>query len=69
MSIERIVLATAGALTLLSLLLALTVSLYWLWLAAFVGLNLLQSAFSRFCPLAIVLRRFGLTSGPCSWTR
>ena len=48
MSIDRIVLAFAGAMTLLSLVLAYYVSPYWLLLAAFVGLNLFQAAFSGF---------------------
>lgn len=60
MSIERTVLAFAGAMILISLGLAHFVSPGWLWLTAFVGLNLFQSAFSGFCPLAIILRKLGL---------
>ncbi|HXE78557.1 MAG TPA: DUF2892 domain-containing protein [Rhodanobacter sp.] len=60
MSIERTVLAFAGAMILISLGLAHFVSPAWLWLTAFVGLNLFQSAFSGFCPLAIMLRKLGL---------
>lgn len=63
MSIDRIVLAFAGSMVLISLLLAHFVSLYWLWLAAFVGLNLLQSSFTGFCPLAAVLKRLGVRPG------
>lgn len=63
MSIDRIVLAFAGTMVLLSLLLGHFYSPYWLFLAAFVGLNLLQSAFTRFCPLAIILRKFGCAPG------
>jgi hypothetical protein len=44
--------------------LSLTVSPYWLILGAFVGLNLFQSAFTGFCPLAIILRKFGAKPGP-----
>ncbi len=64
MTIDRIVLAFAGAMVLLSLLLGLVVSPYWFFLTAFVGLNLLQSAFTGFCPLAIILKKFGQTPGP-----
>jgi hypothetical protein len=48
---------------LLSLLLAHFVSPMWLWLTAFVGANLLQSAFTGFCPAAIIFRRLGLKAG------
>ena len=63
MSIDRIVLAFAGSMVLISLLLSRLVSPYWLALAAFVGLNLLQSAFTGFCPLAMILKRFGCRPG------
>jgi hypothetical protein len=63
MSIDRIVLAFAGAMVTASLILAYFVSPYWLALAGFVGLNLLQSAFTGFCPLALILRRFGCPPG------
>jgi hypothetical protein len=64
MTIDRIVLAFAGAMVLLSLLLGLFVSPYWFLLTGFVGLNLLQSAFTGFCPLAIILKKFGQPPGP-----
>jgi hypothetical protein len=57
MSIEMQVRAFAGTFILISLALAMLVSNYWLLLTAFVGLNLLQSSFTRFCPLAIVLKK------------
>ena len=63
MTIERIVLAVAGSFILLSLGLAHYVHLNWLWFTAFVGLNLLQSAFTGFCPLALILKKIGQTSG------
>ncbi len=63
MTIDRIVLAFAGAMVLLSLSLGLLASPYWFLLTGFVGLNLFQSAFTGFCPLAIVLKKFGLTPG------
>ena len=63
MSIDRIVLAFAGTMVLVSLVLGYYVSPYWLLLAAFVGLNLLQSSFTGFCPLAIILKKLGFTPG------
>jgi hypothetical protein len=57
MSIEQVVRIFAGAVVLASLALAVTVSLNWLWLTAFVGANLLQSGFTRVCPLESMLRR------------
>jgi hypothetical protein len=63
MTIDRIVLAFAGAMVLLSLCLGLLVSPYWFLLTGFVGLNLLQSAFTGFCPLAIVLKKLGRPPG------
>lgn len=63
MSIDRIVLAFAGSVILLSLMLAQFHSPYWLWLTAFVGANLLQSAFTGFCPLALILRALGIRPG------
>ncbi|HWG70685.1 MAG TPA: DUF2892 domain-containing protein [Steroidobacteraceae bacterium] len=63
MSIDRWVLRFAGSVVLLSLLLAHFVNAQWLWLTAFVGANLLQSSFTGFCPLATVLKRFGVKPG------
>ncbi len=64
MNIDRWVLRFAGFVVLLSLLLSQLHSVYWLWLTAFVGLNLLQSSFTGFCPLAIVLKKMGGQSKP-----
>jgi hypothetical protein len=68
MSIERIVLAFAGFAILLSLALGMPGSPlfhhgYWLYFTAFVGLNLLQSAFTGFCPLALILKKLGKKPG------
>ena len=63
MCIDKFVLRFAGAMVLLSLLLAHFVSPYWLWFTAFVGANLLQSSFTGFCPLAVILRKTGMKSG------
>ena len=50
----------AGLVVLASVVLAYTVSQYWLLLTAFVGLNLVQSAFTRWCPMMVILRKAGL---------
>lgn len=63
MSIDRIVLAFAGTMILASLALGVFVHQNWLWLTAIVGANLLQSSFTGFCPLAVLLRRAGVKPG------
>ncbi|MBI5012940.1 MAG: DUF2892 domain-containing protein [Methylocystis sp.] len=63
MSIDRIIMAFAGTMILLSLLLAQLFSSWWLLLTAFVGVNLLQAAFTGLCPLAMALKRYGAKSG------
>jgi len=63
MSIDRIVLAVAGLFILISSGLGFYVSPYWLLFTAFVGLNLLQSAFTGFCPMAMILKAFGIKPG------
>jgi hypothetical protein len=55
--------AFAGAMVLLSLALTQLVSPWWWLLTAFVGLNLLQSAFTGFCPAAMLMRRLGIGRG------
>ena len=63
MSVDRIVIAVAGSFILVSLLLAHYHSELWLWFTAFVGANLLQSAFTGFCPMAIILKKLGVKPG------
>lgn len=63
MNVDRAVLAFAGAMVLVSLALAHFVSPWWLWLTAFVGLNMLQAGFTGFCPAAVVFRKFGVPCG------
>lgn len=63
MSIDRVVLAFAGCVILISLALSQLHHVYWLFLTAFVGFNLLQSAFTGFCPLAIILKKLGVNPG------
>lgn len=57
---EGIVRAVAGSLVLISITLAYFVNINWIWLAVFVGANLLQSSFTKFCPLEIILGACGV---------
>lgn len=66
MTVNRMVRIIAGAFVLLSLALGASaspfyVSGYWLWFTAFVGANLFQSGFTRFCPMDNILRKFGVS--------
>lgn len=62
MTVGRAVMALAGTMVLISLLLATLYSPYWLLLTAFVGANMLQSAFTGFCPAAMFFKALGLKS-------
>ena len=63
MSLDRTILAFAGAMTLLSVVLTMFVSPHFIWFTAFIGANLLQSAFTGFCPAAMIFGKFGVKSG------
>jgi hypothetical protein len=63
MTVNQAVTAFAGFMVLLSLALAWAVSPYFLALTAIVGANLFQSAFTGFCPAAMIFRRLGLNDG------
>ncbi len=63
MSVDRMVIAFAGVFILASLALSQIHDPNWLWLTAFVGANLAQAAFTGFCPLAMILKKFGATPG------
>lgn len=63
MSIDRIILAVAGLMVILTVVLSQYHSPYWLYLTAFIGANLFQSAFTGFCPLAMVLKAIGRKPG------
>lgn len=63
MSIDKIVLAFAGTVILVSLALSQLHNIHWLWLTAFVGFNMLQSSFTGFCPLAMILKKAGAKPG------
>lgn len=56
---NRIVRGIAGSFILISLLLAVYVNQNWLWLTAFVGVNLLQSSITKWCLLEDILKKFG----------
>ena len=67
MNVERIVRIVAGFFVLLSLSLGVEASpifhnINWLWFTAFVGLNLFQSGFTKFCPLDTILKKLGVPS-------
>ncbi len=63
MSLDRTVLAFAGCMVLASVALTLWVSPLFVWLTVFVGLNLLQSSVTGFCPAAMVFRKLGIKPG------
>jgi hypothetical protein len=66
MTIHRILRMVAGGFVLISLALSQLVSPNWLWFTAFVGLNLLQSAFTNWCPLMTILRKLGVPESPAA---
>lgn len=63
MTLDRAVLAFAGLMTLLSVALTLTVSPLFVWFTVFIGANMLQAAFTGFCPAAMIFRRLGIAPG------
>lgn len=63
MTLDRSILAFAGAMVLASVALTVWVSPLFVWLTVFVGANLVQSAFTGFCPAAAVFRRLGVKPG------
>ncbi|MEZ5771815.1 Protein of unknown function (DUF2892) [Defluviimonas denitrificans] len=63
MSLDRTVLAFAGVMVLLSVALTVWVSPYFIWFTVFIGLNMLQSAFTGFCPAAMIFRKLGIKPG------
>jgi len=64
MNIDRAVFVFAGIVILAGLLLGRYVSLWWLLLSAFAGLNMIQAAFTGFCPAAMVFKKLGVRPGP-----
>jgi hypothetical protein len=65
MKMHLIIRRFAGVFILASLVLAHYHSQYWLWFTAFVGFNLLQSSFTDFCPLELVLKKLGVGGSGC----
>ncbi|QFY90093.1 DUF2892 domain-containing protein [Magnetovirga frankeli] len=63
MNVDKIIFAFAGFMILLTLGLGHVHHPYWHFFTAFIGLNLLQSAFTGFCPLANILKKMGKTPG------
>ena len=63
MSVERAVLAFAGVMVLLSVVLTIYVSPLFMWFTVFIGLNMLQSAFTGFCPAAMAFKALGYKPG------
>jgi hypothetical protein len=63
MTLDRAVLAFAGLVTLASLALGHFVHPAWLWLAVFAGANMVQAAFTGFCPAAMIFKAFGVRAG------
>jgi hypothetical protein len=63
MSIDRAVLLFAGFMILVSLLLTQFVHPGFIWFTAFIGVNMIQSAFTGFCPAAMIFRKLGLRPG------
>lgn len=63
MSLDRTVLAFAGFMVLLSVALTALVSPYFMWFTVFIGVNLLQSAITGFCPAASIFRKLGIKPG------
>jgi hypothetical protein len=63
MSLDRAVLAFAGVMILLSVVLTALVSPLFIWFTVFIGLNMLQSAFTGWCPAALVFKKLGIKEG------
>ena len=63
MSIDRMILAIAGTFILISVALSHLHHPFWLYFTAFIGLNLLQAAFTRWCPMVTILRKIGVKTG------
>ncbi|MDD8023617.1 MAG: DUF2892 domain-containing protein [Paracoccaceae bacterium] len=63
MSLDRMMFAFAGAMVLISVLLTQFVSPYFIWFTVFIGANLLQSAFTGWCPAAMIFAKLGFKTG------
>ncbi|MDI6838238.1 MAG: DUF2892 domain-containing protein [Rhizobiaceae bacterium] len=63
MSLDRAVLAFAGVMVLLSVVLTVYVHPLFIWFTVFIGVNMLQSAFTGFCPAAMIFKKLGFRPG------
>lgn len=63
MTLDRTVMAFAGFMILLSVALTYFVSPLWMWFTVFIGLNLIQSSFTGFCPAALIFKKLGVKNG------
>ena len=63
MALDRVILVFAGFMILVSVALGVYVSPYWHFLTVFVGLNLIQSSFTGFCPAALLFKKLGVKPG------
>ncbi|MFZ5606602.1 MAG: YgaP family membrane protein [Pseudomonadota bacterium] len=67
MNLDRAVMAFAGVMILISVLLVHFVSPWWLLFTAFIGLNMLQASFTGFCPAAMIFKKLGVRGGGCAF--
>ncbi len=63
MTLDRAVLAFAGLVVLTGVALAAFIHPLWIWLTVFAGANMLQAAFTGFCPAAMIFKRLGVKPG------
>lgn len=63
MTLDRAVMMFAGVMTLLSVVLTVWVSPYFVWFTVFIGFNMIQSSITGFCPAASIFRLFGIKTG------
>jgi len=63
MTLDRAVMMFAGVMTLLSVVLTVWVSPYFVWFTVFIGFNMIQSSITGFCPAASIVRMFGVKTG------
>nr|WP_320141333.1 DUF2892 domain-containing protein [uncultured Cohaesibacter sp.] len=63
MSLDRSIFAFAGFMVLLSVILTVYVHPLFIWLTVFIGANMMQSAFTGFCPAAMILKKIGVKPG------
>ncbi len=63
MTLDRAVLVFAGLVVLTGVTLSMTVHPVWIWLSAFAGANMIQAAFTGFCPAAMIFKKLGIKPG------